>query len=120
LNRYETNMANTLEDGLRILERLSTRNVVLLADLFHMNIEEADIPVAIRAARGAIGHVHFVDSNRRAAGFGHLDYSPIVAALEEIDYTGFASAEAQPKPDPAAAARQTMEAFRRFFRKAAG
>ncbi len=39
---------------MQILRSLSTKNVVLLADLFHMNIEEADIPAAI-AARG-IGH----------------------------------------------------------------
>jgi sugar phosphate isomerase/epimerase len=116
LNRYETNMASTVEAGLALLQPLSTRNVALLADLFHMNIEEADIAGAIRAGAGRIGHVHFVDSNRRAAGFGHLDYPPIVEALRAIGYDGYASAEALPLPDPEGAARQTMRAFRRFFR----
>ena len=118
LNRYETNMANTVAAGVRLLESLSTKNVVLLADLFHMNIEEADIAGAIRAGAGRIGHVHFVDSNRRPAGRGHLHYPPIVAALRDIGYDGFASAEALPDPDPDAAARQTIEAFRRYFRAA--
>ncbi|SIO60372.1 Sugar phosphate isomerase/epimerase [Singulisphaera sp. GP187] len=116
LNRYETNMANTVEAGMVILRSLSTRNVVLLADLFHMNIEEANLPAAIRAGRGAIGHVHFVDSNRRPAGLGHIDFAPIVAALEEIEYQGYVSAEAFPYPDPDSAAERTMQAFRQYFR----
>lgn len=115
LNRYETTMANTVEAGVGLLKRLSTTNVVLLADLFHMNIEEADIAAAIRMGAGHIGHVHFVDSNRRAAGFGHLDFAPIAAALREIGYSGFASAEALPYPDSLSAARQTMQAFRQYF-----
>jgi sugar phosphate isomerase/epimerase len=115
LNRYETNMANTVEAGVRLVDSLSTRNVVLLADLFHMNIEEADPAAALRAGGARIGHVHFVDSNRRPVGLGHIDYRPIAAALGEIGYSGFASAEALPYPDPDAAARQTITAFREVF-----
>lgn len=116
LNRYETDLVNTVGAGVALLESLSTRNVLLLADLFHMNIEEADLPAAIRAGANHIGHLHFVDSHRRAAGTGHLDFPPIVAALRQIGYDGYASAEAFPLPDPDAAARQTIEAFRRYFR----
>ncbi len=115
LNRYETNMATTVEAGQKLLSRLSTTNVVLLADLFHMNIEEVDVAAAIRAGGDRIGHVHFVDSNRRPAGCGHLEFAPIAAALQDIGYQGFASAEALPYPDSEAAARQTMKAFRQYF-----
>jgi sugar phosphate isomerase/epimerase len=116
LNRYETNLGNTLESGSRLIRSLSTTNVVLLADLFHMNIEEIHLADAIRSAGRLVGHVHFVDSNRRAAGFGHLDFAPIAQALHEIGFNGFVSAEALPLPDPDAAALQTIHAFRRFFR----
>jgi sugar phosphate isomerase/epimerase len=116
LNRYETNLCNTVADGVSLVQSLSTGNVRLLADLFHMNIEEADPAAAIRAGKGHIGHVHFVDSNRRPAGCGHTDFAPVAAALHEIGYDGYASAEAFPWPDPEAAAKQTMTAFRRFFR----
>src|SRR5581483_8681579 len=60
LNRYETNLVNTVEAGVKLLGTLSTKNVVLLADLFHMNIEEVDIAAALRAGGRHIGHVHFV------------------------------------------------------------
>ena len=115
LNRYETNLVNTVEAGLGLLNGLSTRNVVLLADLFHMNIEEFDIAAAIRSGGRAIGHVHFVDSNRRPAGFGHTDFTPIAKALEDIGYDGYLSAEAFPHPGPEQAASETMASFRRHF-----
>jgi sugar phosphate isomerase/epimerase len=116
LNRYETNMVNTVEAGVALLHSLTTKNIRLLADLFHMNIEEQNIALALRGGANLIGHVHFVDSNRRPAGLGHLDYAPIAQALVDIGYAGYASAEAFPYPDPDAAAHQTMVAFRRYFR----
>jgi sugar phosphate isomerase/epimerase len=114
LNRYETNLVNTVEEGVRLLDRHGCENVVLLADLFHMNIEEADLPAALRAGKGRIGHVHFVDPNRRAAGMGHMQYEPILAALREIGYDGYLSAEALSLPDSEAAARRTIEAFKKY------
>jgi sugar phosphate isomerase/epimerase len=120
LNRYETDLCNTLEAGAELLRSLQTEEVELLADLFHMNIEEADPPAAIRAAADQIGHVHFADSNRRAAGFGHLHLDSIAEALQAIGYTGYASAEALPLPDPKTAAEQTITAYRRLFAPTAG
>ncbi len=115
LNRYETNLINSVADGVALLDGLSTNNVRLLADLFHMNIEEADIATALRTGGKHIGHIHFVDSNRRAAGFGHMDYAPIVAALRDINYEGYLCAEALPLPDSLAAAQQTIESYRKLF-----
>ena len=112
LNRYETNQVNRVDDGLALLRSLSTRNVKLLCDLFHMNIEEADIAAALRSAGDKVGHVHFVDSNRRPVGMGHLDMPPIIAALRAIHYTGYLSAEAFPYPNPVAAADQTIASYR--------
>lgn len=116
LNRYETNLIKTIDEGVAFLHRLSTDNVKLLADLFHMNIEEDDVAAAIRRGGDAIGHVHFVDSNRRAAGLGHTDFAPIADALREINYGGYLCAEALPLPDSQTAAVQTIEAFSRLFR----
>jgi sugar phosphate isomerase/epimerase len=115
LNRYETNLVKTIDDGVALCQSLSTNNVKLLADLFHMNIEEADVPAAIRTGKGHIGHVHFVDSNRHSAGSGHTDFVPIAAALRDIGFEGYASAEAFPLPSPDEAAKRTIEAFRKYF-----
>ena len=115
LNRYETNLCNTVADGVQLLEPLQTKNVLLLADLFHMNIEEQNIADALRQGGQHIGHIHFVDSNRRPATCGHLDYRPIAAALQDIGYDGYACAEAFPYPDANSAAELTMNAFREFL-----
>jgi sugar phosphate isomerase/epimerase len=114
LNRYETNLFNRTPDAVAWLRTLRTKNVRILADLFHMNIEENDVAAALRDAGSLIGHVHFADSNRRAIGLGHTAVAPIVAALRDIGYDGYLSAEILPVPDTATAARQTIESFRRF------
>lgn len=111
LNRYETNLCNRLGDAASLLRSLSTRNVRLLADLFHMNIEESDLGDALRRAGKFVGHVHFADSNRQAIGAGHLDVAPIVQALRDIDYQGYLSAEVFALPSPSAAAERTIQAF---------
>ncbi len=115
LNRYETNLVNSVDDGLGLVRSLASDNVKLLVDLFHMNIEEVDMAAAIRAGAGAIGHVHFVDSNRRPAGCGHTDFVPIAAALRDIGFDGYVSAEALPYPNPAEAAALTIKAYRQYF-----
>lgn len=115
LNRYETNLIKTVAEGVAYVKTLETDNVKLLADLFHMNIEEANLATAIRAGAGYIGHVHFVDSNRQATGLGHMDYSPIATALRDIQYAGYLSAEAFPIPNSDTAASKTIEMFKQNF-----
>ena len=115
LNRYETDLCNTLHQGGELLARVGGECLALLADLFHMNIEETDIAAALGAAATQLGHLHFVDSNRRPAGRGHLSYAPIAAALGAAGYRGWASAEAFSYPDPEAAARQTIHSYRAYL-----
>jgi sugar phosphate isomerase/epimerase len=115
LNRYETNLMNTLDDAAAFIEQNKFKNIVLLADLFHMNIEEADPAASIQKNRQHIGHVHFADSNRKPVGFGHTAMQPIANALMEYGYDGYVSAEAFPWPDPDRAAAQTIRSFKQFF-----
>jgi len=114
LNRYETNQFNQLAPAATYLNDHELEHTVLLADLFHMNIEEADLGKALRDAGSKVGHVHFADSNRQAVGFGHTEMSSVLEALGEIGYGGYLSAEIFPLPDPETAARQTIESFRRL------
>ena len=108
LNRYETNLFNRQGDAAAWLESLGLLNVRLLCDLFHMNIEEADIAASLVAAGRWVGHVHWADSNRQAMGLGHTDTGPVVASLRGIGYEGFLSAEVFPLPTAMDAARQTI------------
>lgn len=116
LNRYETSGFNYLFAFENFQPYMKTRNVKVLADLFHMNIEEDNLAQSIREYGKHIGHVHFADSNRKPMGLGHTDMKPIAAALKEIGYEGYVSAEAFPIPSSDAAAEQTILEFRRWFR----
>lgn len=114
VNRYESNLVSTLHDAARLIHRLDVSNVGILADLFHMNIEEADIAGSIREAGALVRHVHLADSNRRAPGMGHTDFAPIVAALNDIGYDGWVSVESFPLPDRDTAARAAVSAYSLF------
>jgi sugar phosphate isomerase/epimerase len=114
LNRYETNLLNRVGDTAQWLRTLKTKNVRILADLYHMNIEEVDLAAALIEGGALVGHVHFADSNRRAIGFGHTAAAPIIVALLGIGYEGCLSAEILPLPDSDAAARKTIESYRKF------
>jgi sugar phosphate isomerase/epimerase len=116
LNRYETNLCNRVADVCMMIDELGLGSTSVLADLFHMNIEEPSVPEALRAGGKRIGHLHFADSNRRAMGMGHTEVAPIVEVLEAISFNGYLSAEIFPVPDSTAAARETMRAFSRWVR----
>lgn len=118
LNRYETNLLNRVEEARDFIAKLGRPNARLLADLFHMNIEEVSLPAAIRAGGAAIGHIHFVDSNRRAPGMGHTDFRGVIQALNDMGYSGFLSAEALPLPDSMEAARAAIRSFRALVAQA--
>lgn len=110
LNRYECDYINTLADGARIAEEIGATNLRLLADTFHMNIEEADIPASLKAAGALVGHVHLADTNRQAPGHGHLDVAAVLGALDAIGYRGFLSFEVLALPNPLDAIRDGVAA----------
>jgi sugar phosphate isomerase/epimerase len=112
INRYESNWLNTVNEVSDLIGRLGEDNVGVLPDTFHMNIEEADVLDALRRARPRLWHVHVADSNRRAPGAGHLDWSGIVTTLREIGYAGCISAEILQQPSLQEAARMTIGTMR--------
>ena len=106
LNRYEMHLINTLADGIAIAERVGSPRVKVLADVFHMSIEEDDVPASIRAAGDWIGHVHFADNQRAHPGTGSIDFAAVYAALRDIGYAGSTALECSLRGDPVEALRQ--------------
>jgi len=78
---------------------VNLENVGVMIDSFHMNIEENSIPEEIKKATNHLIHVHIADSNRKAAGFGHIDFRSLLQALIDIKYKGYITMEfVPPKP----------------------
>ncbi len=119
INRYETDYLTTVDDVLQLIQRVGSPLLGVLADTFHMNVEEASIEDSLRRAGPWLRHVHAADSNRRAPGWGHLDFAKILSVLHEIGYRGYLSAEILPHPDPRAAAQQTIAHLRPLIGTAA-
>ena len=118
INRYESNWLNTVDEVLDVLLRLGEDTVGVLPDTFHMNIEEVDPTAALHRAGARLWHVHVADSNRRAPGWGHLDFAHILSTLTQIGYTGCVSAEILPLPSLLEAARQTLTVMRALVPRA--
>jgi 5-keto-L-gluconate epimerase len=112
INRYETDLLNTVDAGIRFVNRLAAANVGLLLDTFHMNIEEPSILGSIEAAGDRLFHFHVADSNRWYPGAGHIDFPNIMVALDRFGYRGWVSAEILPYPDPDTAAEMTVRHLR--------
>jgi len=110
LNRYESHLLNRCEQALDFVRQIDRAGVGILLDTYHMNIEEADPAVAVRAAGRALHLVHVADSNRRAIGRGHLDFGKLFGELDALDYRGPIAVETvAPTPDPFDAAGKDEE-----------
>jgi len=94
LNRYETHLLNTLDDGVEICKMAGNPpGLKIMADFFHMNIEEFDIAESIRRAGQFISHVHLADSTRKEPGSAHTDFKAGFRALKDVNYQGFMAFE---------------------------
>lgn len=88
INRYETYFINTLSKGLDFVKAVDHPAVGIMADIFHMNIEEASLTDSLYMIREKLMHVHIADNTREAAGMGHTDFKEVLRALKRIGYEG--------------------------------
>ena len=117
INRYETNLINSLRQGCDLIRGMpGISNVRLVADLFHMNIEEADMSESIYETEEFIAHYHFVDSNRLAPGLGHIDFKSVATAIHATDYEGYLSVECFTKNNSEITMKKSMNTFKKYFK----
>jgi Sugar phosphate isomerases/epimerases len=88
VNRFEACLINTAEEAVDYVLRVDSKNVGILLDTYHMNIEENNLGDAIRLAGDKLAAFHTGDNNRRAPGRGHIDFDEIFQALSDINYQG--------------------------------
>jgi D-psicose/D-tagatose/L-ribulose 3-epimerase len=88
VNRFDGFVLNTAQEGVQFCKDVDNKNVKLLLDTFHMNIEEADIPQAIRYADQYVAQMHVSEGNRDLPGNGPLPWSEIGQALRDIKFDG--------------------------------
>lgn len=88
VNRYETNVMNTVRAGRAFLDEVGSDNVQLHIDTYHMNIEEAGMFEPVLDAGDRLGYVHIGESHRGYLGTGTVDFEPFFRALARTGYDG--------------------------------
>ncbi len=100
LNRYETFLASTMQQGKQLLDRVGHPAVSAMFDTYHSNIEEKSQTEAIEDIRPYLTHVHISENDRGTPGRGQIDFDPVFAKLKEINYSGTVAIEAFGLNDP--------------------
>ena len=93
LNRYEDYLINTLADAVSVVEEVASPGVAVVADTYHMSIEEADCAASLLRAGRHVRHVQLGDSNRLEPGAGHYDWPGTLNALGTMGYDGWLAME---------------------------
>lgn len=88
VNRFEGVIINTAEDALNYVNMVDSKNIGILLDTYHMNIEEHNMGDAIRLAGNKLIGLHTGENNRTIPGKGHIDWDEIFKALAEIKFKG--------------------------------
>lgn len=88
LNRFESYMINSAKECRQFVEEVGHKNVGIMLDTFHMNIEEDSFQDAIVTAGDLLRHVHLGEANRKVPGKGRLPWKEIGTALNDISYKG--------------------------------
>ena len=93
LNKGETNLLNSVIEGIEYVDAIKRPRIQLLADFYHM-MKESEGPDAIRKAGARIRHCHIAElDGRKAPGTKGEDLSGFFQALHAIGYTGGISCE---------------------------
>jgi len=114
LNGYETHLVKKLSDAVELAEKVGIPDgLKIMADFFHMGLEEPDTAAAIREAGDWIAHVHLADHPRILPGYGQSDFKSGFAALKEIGFSNYMALECGiPDPDVQGALTKTAQFLR--------
>lgn len=108
ISRPESNIVNTVADGLRLMREVDHSHIRLLVDFYHLCMESED-PSILLEAGGGVRHVHFARLEGR--GFpirSEKSFTPFFDALRRVGYAGRCSIEAY-TDNFASDARQALE-----------
>ena len=93
LNRFESDLINTADDLLRLIDDINHPAAKVLLDGFHMSIEEPDLEKAITSVGDKLIHVQVAENYRGTPGTGQFRWKELKRGLENIDYQGCVSIE---------------------------
>lgn len=94
LNRFESYLVSSADELLALVNDINHPACRMMFDTFHANIEEKNLPEAIRKMGDKLVHVQLSENDRATLGKGHINFDEIIKALHSINYQGTLSIEA--------------------------
>jgi D-psicose/D-tagatose/L-ribulose 3-epimerase len=88
INRFETDLCNSVADAVRMARDVGHPAARVMCDSFHMTIEEADLEAAVRSAGELLVHVQVSENHRGVPGTGLTDWAAFARGLRAIEYRG--------------------------------
>lgn len=121
-HKFESNLILTVEDALRMIDSLKSDTFGILLDVGHCHVNGENLNTVVKLCSGYPLHIHIDDNNGDSdshliPGEGSIDFTEFLQALSDINYQGFLSAELGTAyiMNPTAAAKTTMDFFKRFL-----
>lgn len=89
---------NYQADARRFQDRVGASNLKIQMDLYHVQIMEGDLAMAIRGQIGRVGHIQIAGvPERHEPDVGEINYPYLFALLDELGYAGWLGCEYRPK-----------------------
>jgi D-psicose/D-tagatose/L-ribulose 3-epimerase len=91
LNRFETDLVNTAADVARMVDEIGHPAAGVMADSYHMNLEERDNEQALRTIGHRLAHVQVSDNYRGCPGKGQVRWDTFkrgILAAQAAGYKG--------------------------------
>lgn len=115
-SRLGTNFLNTIDECIEWVRSFNYSNFKIMADTFHMNIEDPSIYASLIKAKPYLEHIHLSDSNRLAPGLGNINFNEILKVLNALNYKEYLSVEVIQKPNSETVAFNSYEYISNILR----
>ncbi|MBV7328017.1 sugar phosphate isomerase/epimerase [Chloroflexi bacterium TSY] len=92
LNKRESNIINSVTEGVEFAEKADHPAIRVLADFYHMDEDNEPLDNILKC-KDWLAHIHVADTDRGAPGTGSYPYAEFVSLLQQAGYDGMVSIE---------------------------
>ncbi len=114
VNHLQVGFNNSVGEVRRLIQDTGSTAFHPMVDTIHMNIEETSLVQPIYDCGAGLRHVHLCESHGGLPGTGHIDFTAVLDALQDIAYSHFASVKVYREAGLRDALEKSIAYFRRI------
>jgi D-psicose/D-tagatose/L-ribulose 3-epimerase len=104
VNRYESNLFNTLAELRETILKIGVDNIKIHADTYHMLYEEEGFYQPLVDCQDVLGYMHMSENHRGMLGKGTVNWDEVFLGLSDANYSGPMVVKSFPSVNPDLAA----------------